>query len=1532
MSLDSVRSGVERDKRNELLDAKTKNRSYWFIGAPWWTFGRRGADLGGSRSNIETSRKRKLRELYAVTSCINANNPPAFTFADPPADARELQFLDENDLSRARYFREDTLPIFAPAKQPAKPPRPSPTQPPVLASVSTSSTSVEPVPHHADGSETQPAAATLPARAPSPPPQDVEKPPTPAPTLSQPPADDAVKPDSAPRSVEEEAPVPSAETKQPAAPAPKPLQAPAILPPSQTHPGPLSAKARRRSSALADGSTILPDPRTIDRPARKPRTLHLPPKEVQEQRLREIHTAQERAAQRERREEEQQAAGAVGETVNGEAASSPSSTLGPHSANTSRADQHSPATSPDEETLRHDGTFPSAQPSSADKNGPAAMTPPNATPDAQLHFEESVRQVRDSAMKDAKPGTPKPKAADLIEQASGVTQNLDVAVNGVPTIQNSSTSRNAVNGIVLETSNEVRNGVFDAKGADKTKARAFTDDQSADLDVAMRDREPPKTDEASAGPTRSQDPTDGSSSAAKVAVASEAVSDPKATTKTTSTSEGIRPTSILLRGREAEYRDRERSKTTGVVFAKQDSTLALRGGQEVNKAWSKLKGAAQNPDKDYLIGMFDFQAHSGPMYSCRELLEKATKTISTQSKYASMREQQDYKILKRIYTLQHANRWSLRQMEKSTEPPRQATLHDSLLAQMKWMRTDFREERRWKMAAARNMAEWCAEWVDASPEKRRSLQVKATRKPAAPPPPADPMDEDIPSPPELIPSGANETESESFPDDDEFPINLRSSNPPATLFSLGYEEIVAKIDQTPSSEKVLQELPSYEARLSSFPSPSVLAPVSIDPEIIPVSQLITAKLVPKSTEPPRKRSRYEYEEDDESAGYSSKRPTSERSNTSTPSLRFSRVGLAPEQTDVALFLPENKHVRDRLHAGHSFRPPSEFPMPSTQFFESRMPSQWLWDEDQRLRTLVKEYQFNWSLVAASLEQSSLFTSGAERRTPWECFERWVQLEGLPGEMAKTPYFRTYQARLEAAQRTVSAQYQAAQQQAQQQGQTPGQILGTPRRRTAQPIRVERRKGNRFLALIDAMRKQARKRETAQHKQQEAAKAAALRKAHEAAPVRTSVHTPQEFSKLKYEREQKMIEKQDEYRRQVMAAQRQVMARPGQMPGHPGMSQMGQQRNGTPNGAHAQVPGQNGQLHLNMGMQARPHSGQGMQGSMPNGNMPGMPLGIPQAQMQMNMQGQRPPHQAQDMRMAMQQRNLSQQQQQYLLQQQAQQMNRANSMSGGHLASANGNGNGNSSGNNNNNNNNNNSSSSNSSSNSNSNTNNNNMQNPSMLTTNMGTPKVNGASNGNVNGMQGASASPRITAPNSAAPQQPQALSSGHVPQITNLTHEIQLQHPNLSQAEASRIAGDRMNQKLQQNARQNALNAASGAASGGANAGAQLSPSPYQQHASLATTGGSSSPPNHTPQQQAAYQQQMRQHLMQQQQQARTPSGQQGSPNLGTVRPESRSATPQQNAQQMQPGPHGSPSNRTGPQTPQPGQQGQGQQGQGGSR
>jgi chromatin modification-related protein VID21 len=69
-----------------------------------------------------------------------------------------------------------------------------------------------------------------------------------------------------------------------------------------------------------------------------------------------------------------------------------------------------------------------------------------------------------------------------------------------------------------------------------------------------------------------------------------------------------------------------------------------------------------------------------------------------------------------------------------------------------------------------------------------------------------------------------------------------------------------------------------------------------------------------------------------------------------------------------------------------------------------------------------------------------------------------------------------------------AQQQAAQQQQQQQqqqqgGNNSGQAQPPIRRRTTQPVRVDRRRSSKHLALLDAMRKLAKKRETMLQKQQ-----------------------------------------------------------------------------------------------------------------------------------------------------------------------------------------------------------------------------------------------------------------------------------------------------------------------------------------------------------------------------------------------------------------------------------------------------------------
>lgn len=525
------------------------------------------------------------------------------------------------------------------------------------------------------------------------------------------------------------------------------------------------------------------------------------------------------------------------------------------------------------------------------------------------------------------------------------------------------------------------------------------------------------------------------------------------------------PDTAAFKQRLNELKEKERSKLSTVVFARQQNTAVQRTGDRYQDQQDDADERRSAP-LDYLLPWFTAQAAipatSQPLHS---LVVSAHKTLTTADHHIDSQEQQDCRILTRIYQLQSANRWSLRQNERSVEPARPKSHWDVLLSQMKWMRTDFREERKWKLAAAKDVAATCALWVASSSEERSYLQVKPRpmrRRQGS--------DSTIEQPPDLVPSADDESDSTDFEASD---LEVAKLGAPASIFSLPPDMFVFGLDKTAVAEKILSELPLYKP---SVQIQDVVLGRTIDiPEdgwktsIVPVSKFVEGKMVMREQGPPRKRSRYDYPSDQEDMALLLDQQSLEADQDADMP--------RPEKDDVALFRPENKHIRDRIHAGHAFRPPSEFLMPLQSFFESRQSSQWTQAEDDELRRLVREYAYNWSLISSCLSSPSLFSSGAERRTPWECFERWISLEGLPGEMSKTAYFKAYHSRLQAAQRN----YEAHQQQLQQHQVNNGQV--PLRRRTTLPYLVERRKNSKHLHLVDAMRKLAKKRETALHKQQ-----------------------------------------------------------------------------------------------------------------------------------------------------------------------------------------------------------------------------------------------------------------------------------------------------------------------------------------------------------------------------------------------------------------------------------------------------------------
>lgn len=495
------------------------------------------------------------------------------------------------------------------------------------------------------------------------------------------------------------------------------------------------------------------------------------------------------------------------------------------------------------------------------------------------------------------------------------------------------------------------------------------------------------------------------------------------------------------------------------------------------EGYAALKGAAEDPNKDYLEPLFRIQIHEPPNGKpLHELLQKASKVVTTSDQFAGIHEKQDQRILRRIYQLQNANRWSLRQMEPCAEPLAPKTHMDHLLSEMKWMRTDFREERKIKKATAKYIAEQCADWVNGDAATRQAMQIKlksansSRQNTVIPHSPAetnaensDRHSQEARSPPGL------DNDIESSVDDSDMPKTPQYATVvPSSFFAdINMDKESFHLQDNEIFHSALAELPLLmpfeEEEASAQPTTRRPTPA--------VSKFCEIKMMTAVSGPTRKRSRFDYEDEDDLMDESTiKRNRASQDNS----------GLRPEQTDVALFEPENKLLRARLHANTAFRPPSEFQMPSSQFYEFRTASQWTEEDQQALRRLAKEYSFNWSLIADQLSLPSTFTSATDRRTPWECFERWVELESLPNEMRKTLYFKTWNQRLDAANRNNEAKYQA---QLTQQAQTPGQPQTIVRRKTL-PFKVDKRRQNRYLHTVDAMRKLARKREQQAHKQAE----------------------------------------------------------------------------------------------------------------------------------------------------------------------------------------------------------------------------------------------------------------------------------------------------------------------------------------------------------------------------------------------------------------------------------------------------------------
>jgi hypothetical protein len=155
--------------------------------------------------------------------------------------------------------------------------------------------------------------------------------------------------------------------------------------------------------------------------------------------------------------------------------------------------------------------------------------------------------------------------------------------------------------------------------------------------------------------------------------------------------------------------------TTTAVDPKTASALVYNG--------IKLSDANSLNSNAESIDLYAWQlkATHFPLY---KQLQTARKTLTTHDWILARDELKAVKTIQRIETLKKKNCWSLRQLKKHKAPPRTKTHWDSVLDEMKWMQTDFKEERKWKIAMAYMLSKAVMEWHWVEDKSTVCIKVK----------------------------------------------------------------------------------------------------------------------------------------------------------------------------------------------------------------------------------------------------------------------------------------------------------------------------------------------------------------------------------------------------------------------------------------------------------------------------------------------------------------------------------------------------------------------------------------------------------------------------------------------------------------------------------------------------------------------------------------------------------------------------------------------------------------------------------------
>lgn len=609
-------------------------------------------------------------------------------------------------------------------------------------------------------------------------------------------------------------------------------------------------------------------------------------------------------------------------------------------------------------------------------------------------------------------------------------------------------------------------------------------------------------------------------------------------------------------------------------------------------------------------------------------VSRATKCLSTRDWGVAIAELRLTRALERVESLENVAKWSYRQPKRQKNLGGLTKTHwDYLMDEMKWMRVDFREERRWKYVLAFNLSTAVLEWHDVGSREERvrlGICVLWKRPRSSQNAPAEDVDMDsrpaehngyTPMADEsdgdeeegeaeqrditdilesrnaleeaLDGTGSNESTDSSQhqtpgPDhvqpkveDVEDPSALQDSNMMNVDMQQEDQAKVESDDQT--GLKVHSTDPNLASRQNTQPdaapagSPSKASKASLyaplreqiaysderklfleDNDLILVKALcdlttddsgIESSLpipdlsdifpdlqplgmpdVASGSNEGKKKDKKSGEDNRrvEDAGFTKMAPLG-RFMHSKPTLLgplqparhwVNGEWIFAEEAAVAVDFDSaiGKTVDDTASDLFEGNRPSAvgFGLPSK---DGKKRSEHLWssDEDSLLKTIVERYPNNWLLVADSFN-SSRITISTDKRTPWECFERWSSRFGSGHRLHSDVNSPVN------AERTPPPASTSAQGQMTTRGvKRLASMSVTQNQSSGAGLTSDTKKRRRHTFMYETMRKAAKKREAAQKASMNQRKASNIHDTHGQYQKMPKL-TPAELSRMKYEKE------------------------------------------------------------------------------------------------------------------------------------------------------------------------------------------------------------------------------------------------------------------------------------------------------------------------------------------------------------------------------------------------------------------------------